>query len=67
MMMNRREQTSLTKNTELFKVIYDVPGIAKKYVDVKIIQETFINLAKNAVHNSEEPDSPDTSFLDIYF
>ena len=57
----------MTKNPELFKVIYDVPGIAKKYVDVKIMQETFIDLAKNAVDNSEEPDSPDTSFLDIYF
>jgi hypothetical protein len=52
---------------ELFSVIYDVPDIAKKYVDVKIMQETFINLVKNAVHNSEQPESPNTSFLDIYF
>jgi len=57
----------LTKNQELFKVIYDVPVIARKYVDVNIMQETFINLAKNAVYNSERPESPDTSFLVIYF
>ena len=57
----------MTKNEELFKVIYNVPGIATKYVDVKIMQETFINIVKNAVHNSEKPESPDTSFLDIYF
>jgi hypothetical protein len=57
----------LTNKMELFTVIYDVPDIAKKYVDVKIMQETFINLAKNAVHNSEQPESPNTSFLDIYF
>lgn len=57
----------MTKNLELFKVIYNVPGFATKYVDVKIMQETFINLVKNAVHNSEQPESPDTSFLDIYF
>lgn len=57
----------MTKNQELFKVIYDVPVIARKYVDVNIMQETFINLAKNAVYNSERPESPDTSFLDIYF
>ena len=52
---------------ELFTVIYDVPDIAKKYVDVNIMQETFINLVKNAVHNSDQPESPNTSFLDIYF
>ena len=57
----------MTKNREIFKVIYDVPVIARKYVDVNIMQETFINLAKNAVHNSERPESPDTSFLDVYF
>lgn len=57
----------MTNNLELFKVIYDVPEIAMKYVDVKIMQETFINLVKNAVHNSEQPESPNTSFLDIYF
>ena len=57
----------MTKNLELFEVIYDEQTIATKYVDVKMMQEFFIIIVRNAVYNSEIPEKPDIRFLDTYF